>query len=53
MASGSGYAAASLGWPLFFLMTTLAAVPTLALLFWLQARGHFASFGADRRKPPD
>jgi PAT family beta-lactamase induction signal transducer AmpG len=38
----SGIAAATLGWPLFFLATTVAALPGLAVLAWLQARGHFA-----------
>lgn len=42
LASMSGYGAAALGWPLFFLMTAAAALPGLALLAWLQRRGHFA-----------
>lgn len=41
IASASGYLAASLGWPLFFLATTVVAVPSLMLLARLQARGHF------------
>jgi PAT family beta-lactamase induction signal transducer AmpG len=50
MASGSGYAAASFGWPLFFLATTATAIPALALLAWLQARGHFAGLVRVRAK---
>lgn len=41
ISAGSGYAAIWLGWPVFFLATTLAALPGLALLAALQARGHF------------
>jgi PAT family beta-lactamase induction signal transducer AmpG len=41
LASLSGYAAARLGWPLFFLATTAAAVPSLVLLARLQGGGHF------------
>jgi PAT family beta-lactamase induction signal transducer AmpG len=44
-ASLSGYAAALLGWPLFFLATTAAAVPSLILLAHLQRRGHLTAFG--------
>ena len=43
LASTSGYGVAALGWPLFFLATVAAALPGLALLAWLQRRGHFAS----------
>jgi PAT family beta-lactamase induction signal transducer AmpG len=42
LASTSGYGVAALGWPLFFLATAAAALPGLALLAWLQRRGHFA-----------
>ena len=41
-ASSAGYAAQALGWPLFFLATTAAALPSLAVLAWLGARGHLA-----------
>lgn len=39
--SGTGFAAAELGWPLYFTGTALAALPALALMVWLQGRGHF------------
>jgi PAT family beta-lactamase induction signal transducer AmpG len=39
--SGTGFAAAALGWPLYFVSTALAALPALALMVWLQRRGHF------------
>jgi PAT family beta-lactamase induction signal transducer AmpG len=41
LASLSGYAAAHLGWPLYFLATAAAAGPSLILLARLQAGGHF------------
>jgi len=42
-ASGTGYAAAWLGWPLFFVGTVITAIPAVVLLLWLQGRGHFRS----------
>jgi MFS transporter, PAT family, beta-lactamase induction signal transducer AmpG len=48
-ASGTGYAAEMLGWPAFFVMCVLTALPALALLAWLQRRGHFRALEADRR----
>jgi MFS transporter, PAT family, beta-lactamase induction signal transducer AmpG len=47
--SGTGYAAAALGWPLFFVSTALTALPALALLVWLQRRGHFRALEANGR----
>jgi len=46
--SGTGFAAQTLGWPLYFVATTLIALPSLALLMWLQKRGHFRALEADR-----
>jgi PAT family beta-lactamase induction signal transducer AmpG len=40
-AAGTGYAAKALGWPAFFVACVLTALPALALLIWLQKRGHF------------
>jgi PAT family beta-lactamase induction signal transducer AmpG len=48
MASGTGYAVEGIGWPLFFIGTALAALPALALMAWLQRRGHFAPLDAKR-----
>ncbi|WP_341703414.1 AmpG family muropeptide MFS transporter [Ferrovibrio sp.] len=39
LSSYAGYLAAGLGWPLFFVATTVAALPGLALLAWLTRRG--------------
>ncbi len=38
----SGYVAAYSGWFTFFIFSALLAVPALALLAYLQAKGHFA-----------
>lgn len=50
-ASSAGYAAQALGWPLFFLATTVAAIPSLVVLAWLGARGHLA--GLAIRQPQE
>jgi MFS transporter, PAT family, beta-lactamase induction signal transducer AmpG len=41
LSAAAGFMAAATGWPVFFAITTLAAVPALALLWRLQAGGHF------------
>jgi PAT family beta-lactamase induction signal transducer AmpG len=41
LSSGAGFVAQTTGWPLFFALSTLVALPSFALLAWLQARGHF------------
>jgi MFS transporter, PAT family, beta-lactamase induction signal transducer AmpG len=38
---GAGYIADATGWPWFFAICALAAIPSLILLAWLQRRGHF------------
>ena len=48
-ASGTGYAANALGWPAFFVASVFAALPALALIVWLQKRGHFRALEA----PPE
>jgi PAT family beta-lactamase induction signal transducer AmpG len=41
LSSGAGYVAKAVGWPLFFVICVIVAVPSLILLAWLQKRGHF------------
>ncbi|MBI3433956.1 MAG: MFS transporter [Proteobacteria bacterium] len=41
LSSGAGFLAQATGWPTFFVLSALVALPSLALLAWLQARGHF------------
>jgi PAT family beta-lactamase induction signal transducer AmpG len=48
LASGTGEVVKAIGWPLFFLATIAAALPALALMAWLQQRGHFTSLDAER-----
>lgn len=45
LSSGAGYVAKAMGWPLFFVICMLVAIPSLVLLAWLQRRGHFAALG--------
>jgi PAT family beta-lactamase induction signal transducer AmpG len=45
LSSGAGYVAKATGWPLFFVICVVVAVPSLILLAWLQRRGHFAELG--------
>ncbi len=48
LSAGSGYVAEATGWPLFFVVSVVVAVPSLILLAWLQRRGHFDELGPVR-----
>ena len=41
LSSGAGFIAESTGWIWFFVICTLAGLPSLVLLAWLQRHGHF------------
>jgi MFS transporter, PAT family, beta-lactamase induction signal transducer AmpG len=43
LSSGAGYVAKVTGWPLFFVICVVVAVPSLMLLAYLQRRKHFAA----------
>jgi PAT family beta-lactamase induction signal transducer AmpG len=43
LSSGAGFVVEATGWQVFFIITALAAIPSLILLAWLQAKGHFAT----------
>lgn len=45
LSSGAGYLAKATGWPAFFVICVLVAIPSLLLLTWLQRRGHFTALG--------
>jgi PAT family beta-lactamase induction signal transducer AmpG len=45
LSSGAGYIAKAVGWPVFFAICVLVAIPSLILLTWLQRRGHFDALG--------
>ena len=44
LASGGGFVAEATGWFTFFVITAASALPSFALLWWLQMRGHFGQF---------
>jgi MFS transporter, PAT family, beta-lactamase induction signal transducer AmpG len=45
LSSGAGYVAKAVGWPLFFMICVVVAVPSLVLLAYLQRRKHFEALG--------
>jgi PAT family beta-lactamase induction signal transducer AmpG len=45
LSSGAGFVAKATGWPLFFAICMLVAIPSLMLLSYLQRRGHFEALG--------
>jgi PAT family beta-lactamase induction signal transducer AmpG len=45
LSSGAGFLAEGIGWVAFFAICAAAAIPSFALLVWLQRRGHFAALG--------
>src|SRR5581483_4329832 len=49
LSSGAGFVAEATGWAWFFVICMLAGLPGLALLWWLQARGHFARLVPPRK----
>ncbi len=48
LSASAGYVAEWTGWPMFFVVSTLVAVPSLILLAWLQRSGHFDGLGSAR-----
>jgi PAT family beta-lactamase induction signal transducer AmpG len=46
LSSGAGFIAENTGWAWFFVVCALAGLPSLALLWWLQRKGHFATLVA-------
>ena len=49
LSSGTGFLVDAIGWPAFFTVSALAAIPALALLALLQRFGHFAPLYAERQ----
>ncbi|HWL30825.1 MAG TPA: MFS transporter [Xanthobacteraceae bacterium] len=49
LSSGAGFVAESTGWAWFFGLSSLAALPGLVLLAWLQMRGHFDTLTVERK----
>jgi PAT family beta-lactamase induction signal transducer AmpG len=48
LSAGAGYVAQATGWPIFFAISVIVAVPSLILLVWLQRREHFKMLGPVR-----
>jgi PAT family beta-lactamase induction signal transducer AmpG len=48
LAAPAGIVAEATGWPMFFVVSSLVAIPSLLLLIWLQQRGHFTALGPQR-----
>jgi PAT family beta-lactamase induction signal transducer AmpG len=49
LAASGGYVAEATGWFWFFVVTALAAIPSIVLLWWLQRRGHFERLAPDKK----
>ena len=49
LSSGAGFIAAAAGWAWFFAICSLAGLPALLLLAWLQQRGHFAGLSPQKK----
>jgi PAT family beta-lactamase induction signal transducer AmpG len=49
LSSGAGFIAAATGWMWFFVICACAGLPAMALLAWLQHRGHFATLAPAKR----
>ncbi len=50
LAASGGYVAEATGWFWFFIVTALAAIPSIILLWWLQQRGHFRMLAAEKKQ---
>jgi PAT family beta-lactamase induction signal transducer AmpG len=48
LSAPAGIVAEATGWPMFFVVSSLLAIPSLLLLAYLQQRGHFAELGPQR-----
>jgi MFS transporter, PAT family, beta-lactamase induction signal transducer AmpG len=49
LSAGAGFIAERAGWPLFFIISALTALPSIVLLVWLQRRGHFTRLAKPTR----
>ncbi|HRF08615.1 MAG TPA: MFS transporter [Xanthobacteraceae bacterium] len=49
LAASGGYVAEATGWFWFFIVTSLSAIPSLIILWWLQYRGHFTTLAGDKK----
>src|SRR5262249_50936294 len=49
LSAGAGFIAERTGWPWFFIISALTALPGMVLLVWLQQRGHFTRLAKPTR----
>jgi PAT family beta-lactamase induction signal transducer AmpG len=49
LSAGAGFVAAATGWVWFFAICSVAGLPGLVLLAWLQRRGHFDGLGPAKK----
>lgn len=49
LAASGGYVAEATGWFWFFVVTALAAIPSIILLWWLQRRRHFETLAGNKK----
>lgn len=49
LAASGGYVAEATGWFWFFIVTSLSAIPSLIILWWLQYRGHFTTLAGEKK----
>ena len=53
LSAGAGFVAERAGWPMFFVISSLTALPGLLLLAWLQQGGHFIGLAKPTRVTAD
>src|SRR3954447_26652107 len=53
LSAGAGFVAERTGWPMFFVISALTALPSLVLLVWLQRRGNFKNLVKPTRSVMD
>jgi MFS transporter, PAT family, beta-lactamase induction signal transducer AmpG len=53
LSAGAGYVAEASGWPMFFVISALTAIPSLLLLVWLQRQRHFDTLAKPTRLVAD
>jgi len=53
LSAPAGFVAVWTGWPMFFVVSALTAIPSLIVLAWLQQRGHFDTLAKPTRLSGD
>jgi len=53
LSAPAGFVAEWTGWPMFFVISALTAIPSIFVLAWLQQRGHFDTLAKPTRLTGD